>query len=62
MYDIRDIIIDIEPESLKGYLTVVPASPDLTGAEIELIHLENREWKLKEAISDHRQGSMIIFL
>lgn len=50
--NIRDITIEIEPESLKGYLTLVPASPDLTGAEVELIHFENREWKLKEAISD----------
>lgn len=50
--DIRDITIEIEPESLKGYLTVVPSNPDLTGAEVELIHLDNREWKLKEAISD----------
>jgi chromosome partitioning protein len=50
--NIRDITIDIEPEFLKGYLTVVPASPDLTGAEVELIHFENREQKLKEAISD----------
>ena len=49
---IRDLIIEIEPESLKGYLTAVPANPDLTGAEVELIHLDNREWKLKEAIND----------
>jgi len=49
---LSDITVDIEPESLKGNLRVVPASPDLTGAEVELIHLENREWRLKEAISD----------
>ena len=50
--NIRDIIIEIEPESLKGYLKIVPANPNLTGAEVELIHFENREWKLKEAIDN----------
>jgi len=60
--NIRDIIVEIEPESLKGYLTAVPASPDLTGAEIELIHLENREWKLKEAISTIAEEYDYIFI
>ena len=50
--NIRDIIVDIESESLKGYLKVLPANPNLTGAEVELIYLENREWKLKEAITN----------
>ena len=49
---IEDIVVEIEPEFLKGYLKVVPANPDLTGAEVELIHLDNREWRLKEAIND----------
>jgi chromosome partitioning protein len=48
---IRDLVREVEPEHLKGYLQVIPASPDLTGAEVELIHLENREWRLKEALS-----------
>lgn len=48
--EIDEIKIEIEPESLKGCLSVVPANPELTGAEVELIHLENREWRLKEAI------------
>ena len=48
--NIKDIALEVEPESLKGYLTVVPANPELTGAEIELIHLENREWRLKQAL------------
>ncbi|MEQ9619223.1 MAG: AAA family ATPase [Deltaproteobacteria bacterium] len=50
--NIKDIALEVEPESLKGYLTVVPANPDLTGAEVELIHLENREWRLKQAINN----------
>lgn len=49
--DLTEITLEVEPEFLKGYLNVIPANPDLTGAEIELIHLENREWRLKEAIT-----------
>ena len=48
--DIADIKIDVEPESFGGFLSVVPATPELTGAEVELLHLENREWRLKQAI------------
>ncbi len=47
---IKETIIEVEPENLKGYLGVSPSNPDLTGAEIELINLEGREWRLKEAI------------
>lgn len=48
--EIRDLIVEIEPDILKGYLSAVPATTELAGAEIELIHLENREWRLKRAI------------
>lgn len=48
--DIADIKIDVETEALGGFLSVVPATPELTGAEVELLHLENREWRLKQAI------------
>ena len=48
--DIRDLLVEIEPAALKGYLSAVPATPELAGAEIELIHLENREWRLKRVI------------
>lgn len=48
--DIRDIIIPLEVDTLKGCLSGVPATPELAGAEIELIHLEEREWRLKRAI------------
>jgi chromosome partitioning protein len=60
--NLRDITIEIEPESLKGYLSAVPASPDLTGAEVELIYLDNREWKLKEAIGDIAREYDYIFI
>ncbi len=48
--DIKEMIVEVEPDSLKGYLCAVPATPELAGAEIELIHLEHREWRLKRAI------------
>ncbi|HML95499.1 MAG TPA: AAA family ATPase [Thermodesulfobacteriota bacterium] len=48
--EIADIKIDVEPEALGGFLSVVPATPELTGAEVELLHLEDREWRLKQAI------------
>jgi chromosome partitioning protein len=47
---IKDTILEVDPENLKGYLRVAPSNPELTGAEIELIDFERREWKLKEAI------------
>ena len=59
---IKDIALEVEPESLKGYLTVVPASPELTGAEVELIHLENREWRLKQALKDVAHEYDYIFI
>lgn len=48
--DIREMIIEVEPDNLKGHLCIVPTTPELAGAEIELIHLEHREWRLKRAI------------
>lgn len=48
--DINELIVEIEPDTLKGYLSAVPATPELAGAEIELIHLEHREWRLKRVI------------
>jgi len=48
--DIREMIVEVEPDMLKGYLSAVPATPELAGAEIELIHLEEREWRLKRVI------------
>lgn len=31
--------------------SLIPSSPDLTGAEIELVDVENREFRLKQALS-----------
>jgi len=61
-FSISDISIQLETESLGGYLTVVPANSELTGAEVELIHLERREWRLKEAIDAVRDQYDYIFI
>ncbi len=39
----------MHPTELK-YLDVVPATPDLTGAELELVSLEDRESRLKRSL------------
>ncbi len=38
-------------------LEVVPASPDLSGAEIELVDMEDREFRLREAVVRHAATS-----
>ncbi len=52
---INEISIDIYPDSLGGFLTIVPANSELTGAEVELVHMERREWRLKDAIDSVRE-------
>src|SRR5271166_4337479 len=32
------------------FLSVVPSTPDLTGAEVELVGVERREYRLREAL------------
>ncbi|MCY1041082.1 AAA family ATPase [Corallococcus sp. bb12-1] len=39
----------IHPTELR-FLQVIPATPDLTGAEVELVNLERREFRLREAL------------
>ncbi|MCI0569542.1 MAG: AAA family ATPase [Myxococcaceae bacterium] len=41
------------PTELR-YLQVVPATPDLTGAEVELVGQERREFRLREALEPVR--------
>ncbi|MFN0064180.1 MAG: ParA family protein [Myxococcaceae bacterium] len=45
----------LHPTELR-YLSVVPATPDLTGAEIELVGMERREYRLRDAIAGLTQG------
>jgi chromosome partitioning protein len=53
---IYDVLVDGRPmreviaKTQLKYLDVVPSTPDLTGAEIELVNLERREHRLKEAL------------
>ena len=49
--DIRNSIKKVHQSVLNDYLFLCPSNAELTGAEIELIGVENRDWKLKEAIS-----------
>ena len=39
----------VHPTELR-YLQVIPATPDLTGAEVELVSLERRELKLRQLL------------
>ncbi|NIV43219.1 MAG: AAA family ATPase [Candidatus Dadabacteria bacterium] len=50
--DIRTSIKKVHQSILNDYLFLCPSNAELTGAEIELIGIENREWKLKQAISE----------
>ncbi len=43
-------------------LFVAPATKDLTGAEIELVNIERREWRLKEALAAADQDFDYILL
>lgn len=49
--DIKSSITKVHNNELNDFLFLCPSNIDLTGAEIELISIERREWKLKEALS-----------
>lgn len=51
----------IYPTNTKG-LDVLPSTVDLSGAEVELVHLSNREHILKEAISSVKMEYDYIFI
>lgn len=44
----RDVVIDTLIEGLR----IVPAKQDLAGATVELVPLENREYRLKQAVAE----------
>jgi len=56
--NINDVIFETEHENLK----IIPANPDLVGAEIELIDLPNREYRIKEALEDLEENFNYIFI
>ncbi|HMK71695.1 MAG TPA: AAA family ATPase, partial [Myxococcaceae bacterium] len=39
----------IHPTELR-FLSLVPSTPDLTGAEVELVGVERREYRLRDAL------------
>lgn len=45
----QDLASLIQPTELR-FLDVVPATADLTGAEVELVGMERREFRLKDAL------------
>ena len=47
---LEDTVVPIKP---KG-LFVITSSPDLAGAEIELLDLPEREFRLKKALKKNR--------
>lgn len=65
---IYDAIVDEVPISALTsptdlrYLTVVPSSIDLTGAELELVDFERREYRLRESLERVRENYDYIFI
>ena len=51
----------IRPSGIPG-LDVVPAEPDLAGAEIELVSLPRREYRLRDALAAARAESRYDFI
>lgn len=63
-----DVIIGASPlmevlcKSELPFLFVAPATKDLIGAEIELVNVERREWRLKEALQSVEQDFDYVLL
>ena len=53
-------LADVALPTLVPGLSLVPAEPDLAGAELDLAGLEDREFRLRHAISGHRGGYVLI--
>jgi len=57
---IYDALINgVEPEAIMqstelGNLSILPATPDLAGAELELIEVPEREWQLRDMLNSLR--------
>ncbi len=48
-------LADVRAPSPSGGFDVLPANRELAGAEIEMVDLERRETRLKEALDKHRE-------
>ncbi len=63
----NSIILDQDPAELLrstslDYLDIIPSSPDLTGAEVELVSAQERERKLTSALKDLRLRYDYVFI
>jgi chromosome partitioning protein len=59
---IKEIILEIEPQNLRGFLWAAPSNSSLTGAEIELVYVDRREWRLREVIESIKNEYDYIFI
>jgi len=55
------LINSVKPEEIMqptemGNLSILPATPDLAGAELELIEMPEREWQLRNILNRLRDG------
>lgn len=55
---LRDVIIDTMVEGMR----IVPAKQDLAGATVELVPVENREYRLKQAIAEVESQYDYVFI
>jgi chromosome partitioning protein len=44
---------DLELKTAVSGLFIIPADPDLAGAEVEMVSLDRREYRLREALATH---------
>jgi len=58
----RCVLKDVARPTELEHLQVVPAGPDLVGAEIELVSLENRERRLERALADLRAHYELVLI
>ena len=67
-FTLYDTLVNDEPLADVTYTTemenlfVVPANRDLVGAEVELVEVANREYRLRDALAKARDGYEFIFL
>ncbi len=65
LYEVLIDVVSIREvlcQSELPHLLVAPATKDLIGAEIELVNIEKREWRLKEALQGIEQEYDYILL
>lgn len=53
---------EITLKSSVNNLDIVPSNIELTGAEIEMVGLESREWQLKQALEPAKENYDFIFI